>query len=89
MTSLTHCAETLKYPIYNIAARGNPTMLDVARLIRGFILDAKVMLGPSWPEKPEFKEMNLERIKEVLGFVSRELKEGITAFIDWLKEEKH
>jgi nucleoside-diphosphate-sugar epimerase len=89
LIGLIHLAETLKSPIYNIAARGNPSMFDAARLIRELIQDAKVTLGPVQPGQPEFKEVNLDKIEKEFGFVPRELKEGIKAFIDWIKEGKY
>jgi nucleoside-diphosphate-sugar epimerase len=88
MTCLVHLAESLKYPIYNVAYGGDPTMNEVAHVVKEWIPDAEITLGPESGQSP-YSGVTMDRMKEEFGFVPRDLREGIKAYIDWLREEKY
>jgi UDP-glucose 4-epimerase/UDP-glucuronate 4-epimerase len=84
-TSLIHLAKSLQHYIYNVSDGTHPTMLEVAQVIRDFIPNAKITLGPAGQEKPLHSGVDVKRMKEEFGFVFRDLKTGIKDYITWLK----
>jgi hypothetical protein len=60
-------------------------MLEVAQVVREFIPDAKITLGPHGQEKPLHSGVDVKRMKEEFGFGFRDLKSGIEDYIVWLK----
>jgi nucleoside-diphosphate-sugar epimerase len=88
-TSIIHLAKSLQYHIYNVSDGTNPTMLEVAQVVREFIPDAKITLGPPGQEKPLHSGVDVKRMKEEFGFGFRHLRAGIEDYIAWLKSGKY
>ena len=84
---LVHLAESLKHYIYNVADGTHPTMQEIADVIKEVIPDADIELGPAG-EEVKIRMQSMDRIKDELGFVPRTLKEGIKAYVAFLKEGK-
>ena len=85
---LVHLAESLKHYIYNVADGSHPTMQEIAGVIKEVIPKADIQLGPSG-EEVEIRRQNMDRIRDELGFVPRTLKEGVTAYVTFLREGQY
>jgi len=81
-----HLAKSLRSHIYNISDSSNPTMLEVAQVVRELVPDVKITLGPAGQEKPLHSGVDVKRMKEEFGFVFRDLKAGIKDYLAWLKD---
>lgn len=84
---LVHLAPSLKHSIYNVSDGGDPTMAEVAGVVRELVPGAGIRLGS--PLGSVFSGVSMERMKEEFGFVPRDLKRGIGAYIEWLKDGKY
>jgi nucleoside-diphosphate-sugar epimerase len=88
MTCLVHLAQSLKHAIYNVADGGDPTMREVAHFVKEWIPDAEITLGPETGQSA-YSRVTMDQMREEFGFVPRGLREGIKAYIDWLREGKY
>jgi nucleoside-diphosphate-sugar epimerase len=86
ITCLVHLAQTLKHSIYNISDGGDPGMKEVSRVIEEIIPAAEIRLGPETGQSI-YSGVTMDRFKEEFGYAPRLLREGIAAYIDWLKKE--
>lgn len=80
-----HLAPSLNHYIYNVADGTHPTMQEIVEVIREVIPEADIELGPPG-EEVEVRCQSMDRIKDELGFVPRTLKEGIKAYVAFIKE---
>jgi len=87
-TCFVHLAESLKHYIYNVADGTHPTMQEIAKVIKEVIPNADIQLGPPG-EKVEIRQQSIDRIKDELGFIPKTLKEGVTAYVAFLREGKY
>jgi len=86
---LIHMAKSLKHYQYNLAEGKAYNWAEIVQAIKEVIPDADIRLGPAKPEEKAEKPrtMSIDRIKEELGFVpDYDLKQGVKAYIDWLRE---
>ena len=86
---LIHMAKSLKHYHYNLAEGKAYSWAKIVQAIKEVIPDADIRLGPAKPEEKAEKPrtMSIDRIKEELGFApDYDLKRGIKAYIDWLRE---
>ncbi len=91
LTSRIHLAESLKHPIYNVTDGGIVTIGDCAGLVKKFIPDAEISLGPSAPAMPGYvpERVSVDRVKDEFGFIPLDLEKGTKAYIDYLREGKY
>ena len=54
LTAAVHLAKLLDHRIYNVAAKGNPSLLDVANLVKRLMPGADISLGPPQPDQGLF-----------------------------------
>ncbi len=87
-TCLVHLADSLKHHIYNVADGTHPTMGEIAGIVKEVIPGAEIELGPPG-EEVEIRKQSMDRIREELGFVPRTFKEGVKAYVTFLKEGKY
>jgi nucleoside-diphosphate-sugar epimerase len=83
--SLAHLAQSPKHYIYNVADGQNPTMAEVARMVEEQILGVEILLGEASAAKPSHSGIDVTRMKEEWGFSPRNIRQGVEAYIDWLK----
>jgi UDP-glucose 4-epimerase len=88
-TCLIHLAKSLKHYIYNLSDGGHPTMDEVASAIRKVIPGAEIRLGPAGQEKTEYRAVSMERMKEEFNFVPLNVRQGVRAYIDFVREGKY
>jgi UDP-glucose 4-epimerase len=84
-TALLHLVKSPKHYIYNVADGANPTMEEAASLVKDVIPNATITLGQPEQTKPSHSGISIERLKEEAGFTPRDLKQGIIAYIEWLR----
>jgi nucleoside-diphosphate-sugar epimerase len=89
LTATVHLAESVDHSIYNVAAKENPSLLDVSRLVRRLIPNADISLGSPQPDQPRFEKASIERAEKEFAFSPYDLETGITAFIDWMREGRY
>jgi nucleoside-diphosphate-sugar epimerase len=87
-TCLVHLADSLKHYIYNVADGTHPTMQEIAEVVKEVIPNADIQLGPPG-EKVEIRKQSMDRMKDELGFIPKTVKEGVAAYVDFLKEGKY
>jgi len=88
MTCLIHLAGSLKHAIYNVADGGDPTMREVAHVVKEIIPEAEIRVGPDTGQSA-YSGVTMDRMKDQFGYTPLDLKEGIKAYIDWLREGKY
>jgi nucleoside-diphosphate-sugar epimerase len=87
-TCAVHLAKTLKNYIYNVACGTNPTMQEIADTVKEVIPGAQIKLGQPIIKKAdnlENRPQTMDRIKEDVGFVPKTLKQGIEAYVMFVK----
>ena len=84
-TCLVHLAQSLKHYIYNIADGQNPTMAEAAAIVKELVPGCDIRLGAPTVGKPSHTGIDITRIREEMGFRPRDLRQGIQAYIEWLK----
>jgi nucleoside-diphosphate-sugar epimerase len=89
LTALIHMAESPKHYIYNVADGGNPTLAEFAQAIRKAIPGAEIQLGEPKYEEHEFSPVRMERVREEFGYTPYDIKQGVAAYIDFLKHGKY
>jgi nucleoside-diphosphate-sugar epimerase len=89
LTAAVHLTESLDHHIYNVAAKGNPSLLDVAKLVKRIMPQADISLGSPLPDQKPLQEASIERAEKEFVFAPLGLEAGIKAFIEWIKEEKY
>jgi nucleoside-diphosphate-sugar epimerase len=87
-TCSVHLAGSLKHYIYNVADGTHPTMQEIVTVIEEVIPDAEIQLGQPG-EEVAIKSQSMDRIKDELGFVPKTLKDGIKAYVTFLKEGEY
>jgi len=87
-SSLIHLADSLDHFIYNVADGSHPTMQEIADTVKEVIPTADITLGPPG-EEVVFRPQSMDRMKEEFGFVPKTLKEGISDYVDFLKDGKY
>jgi UDP-glucose 4-epimerase len=87
---LLHLADSLKHPIYNISSGNSYSLLEFARTVREIIPGAEIRLGPASPDEEAFCP-DITRAKEDVGYIPEYagVKEGIQAWIDFLRDGKY
>ncbi|MGD0663730.1 MAG: hypothetical protein ABSD38_37315 [Syntrophorhabdales bacterium] len=89
LTAAVHLAKSLDHHIYNVAAKENPSLLDVANLVERIIPDADISLGPPQPDKAPLQKASVYRAEKEFGFAPYDLESGIKAFIEWIREGRY
>jgi UDP-glucose 4-epimerase len=84
---LVHLAPSLEHSIYNVSDGGDPTMTEVAQVVRELMPGAEIQLGP--PQGSVYSGVAMDRMKDEFGFVPRDLRSGISAYIEWLREGRY
>jgi nucleoside-diphosphate-sugar epimerase len=79
-----HLAKSPRSYIYNIADGTHPIMQDIAEAVREVIPGADIRLGTVGDEV-ETRPVIMDRMKDEFGFIPRTLKEGIKAYIAFIK----
>jgi nucleoside-diphosphate-sugar epimerase len=85
MTCLVHLAQSLQHSIYNVSDGDDPTMLEIAETVKEAIPEAEIRLGPEQGKSP-YSGVTMDRVKEEFGYIPRDVRKGIRAYIDWLKD---
>ncbi len=88
-TCLIHLAQSLKHYIYNLSDGGHPTMDEVASAVRDLVPGAEIRLAPAGGEKAEYRPVSMERMREEFNFVPLDVREGVKAHIDFVREGKY
>ena len=88
-TCLIHLAESLKHYIYNLSDGGHPTMEEVREAVREVVPGAEIRLAPPGKEKTEYRPVSMQRMKEEFGFVPLDVRLGVKACVDFMKEGKY
>jgi nucleoside-diphosphate-sugar epimerase len=84
-----HLATSPKHYIYNVADGQNPTMIEVAGIVKEQIPDAEILLGEASGAKPSHSGIDVTRMREEWGFSPRDIQQGVGAYIEWLKGGAH
>jgi nucleoside-diphosphate-sugar epimerase len=87
-TCLVHLADSLTHYIYNVADGTHPTMQEIAEVVKEVIPNTDIQLGPP-AEKVEVRQQSMDRMKDEFGFSPKALKEGVTAYVAFLREGKY
>lgn len=89
--SLVHLADSLNYPIYNLSGGELYNWFEIARMVKEIIPGAEIRLGTAQPEeKLKYYNVPVERIAKDVGFIPNyDVKQGIMAYVDWLREGKY
>lgn len=80
-----HLAGSLKHYIYNVADGQNPTMAAVAQIVKELVPGAEIRLGDASGVKPSHSGIDINRMRDEWGFAPRDIRQGIEAYIGWLK----
>ncbi len=88
--ALVHLAESPQHFIYNISSGNMYTFSQVREIIRELIPGAEIRLGPASPGAVPYCP-NIERARQDVGFVPdyADLKQGIRAYIDYLRKDNY
>jgi nucleoside-diphosphate-sugar epimerase len=89
LTAAIHLAESLNHQIYNVAAKGNPSLIDVANLVQRIMPQADISLGSPVPDQKPLQEASIDRAEKEFAFAPLDIEAGINAFIEWMKEGKY
>jgi UDP-glucose 4-epimerase len=85
--ALVHLAASLSHCIYNVSDGTNPTLVEIARVVRELVPDSRITLGPAQPApSPQHDGVDVSRMKAEFGFACRSLKAGIGDYLTWLRE---
>ena len=84
-TCLVHLATSLKHHIYNVADGQNPTMAEAAGIVKELLPGSEIRLGEVLAAKPSHSGIDITRMREEWGFNPRDIRQGIQAYIGWLK----
>jgi len=85
-TALLQLKDTLGHSVYNITDGNDPTMGEVADIVRELVPTAKIRLGPVQEGKFAPSLAPCARLAEETGFRPRGLKEGIAAYIAFVRD---
>lgn len=87
---LLHLAEPAKHNVYNISSGNSYSLSELAQVVRDIIPTAEIRLGPPSPDVISYIP-NIERAKNDVGYVPEyaDVKEGIKAWIDYIREGKY
>ncbi len=78
----------LSHHIYNVSSGSNPTMQEIADAVTDVIPGARITLGPPSDIKAHNmvdRSLRMDRIKEEVGFVPKSVREGIQAYVTYLR----
>jgi nucleoside-diphosphate-sugar epimerase len=85
-TALLHLKDRLEHNIYNVTDGDHPTMGQCVDILKELIPSAKITLGPvregAFPPTPPPND----RLVRETGFTPRNLRDGIGAYIAYLKD---
>ena len=89
--ALVHLAPVLKHDIYNVSDGKLTTLADFAEAIKEIIPNAQIKLGTTRSAKDvDLPPISIARLKEEFGFTPEyDLKRGVKAYIDWLRDGKY
>jgi len=79
--SLVHLAHSLRHHIYNVADGSNPTMSEIAQIVRSIVPNAQIRLGPVEQRTPPYRGIDVKRIGQEFGTAFRDLRAGIGDYI--------
>ncbi|MGD0658337.1 MAG: NAD(P)-dependent oxidoreductase [Syntrophorhabdales bacterium] len=82
-------AASPKEHIYNVADGRNPTMAEVAEIVRDMVPGARITLGAPTGVKPSHTGVDVSRIGEEWGLAPRSVREGIAAYVEWLRKGRY
>ncbi len=85
-TALLHLKEKLYHYVYNVTDGDDPTMGEVADMVREVIPTARITLGPEQEGMPAATPALHTRLTEETGFAPRKLKDGIEAYIAFVRD---
>ena len=88
-TCLIHLAKSLKHYIYNLSDGGHPTMEEVASAVREVIPGVDIRLGPAGEQKTEYRGVSMERMREEFNFIPLNVRQGVKAYVDFVREGKY
>ncbi len=84
-TALLHMKPGLDHQIYNVADGDNPTMGEAAQILKELVPGSEIRLGQATSDVPSHSGIHIERLKAETGFAPRKLREGLAAYVDYLK----
>ena len=83
-----HLAGDLQHSIYNVGSGRASTFAEVAETVRSVIPGSEITLGRGKSRGTSC--MDISRINQELGFTPEyNLRSGVTAFVEWLKNKKY
>ncbi len=83
-----HLAEVLQHSIYNVGSGRASTFAEVAETVKSVVPGSEITLGRGKSRGASC--MDISRINQELGFTPEyDLRSGVAAFVDWLKNEKY
>ena len=85
-TALLQLKETLQHHVYNVTDGDHPTMGEVAQIVRELVPTARITLGPEREGGFVQTPPPHKRLAEETGFRPRGLKEGIAAYIAFVRD---
>ena len=85
-TALLQLKDALEHYVYNVADGDDPTMGEVADIVRELIPTARITLGPAQEGKFAPTLAPPTRLAEETGFRPRKLREGIAAYIAFVRD---
>jgi nucleoside-diphosphate-sugar epimerase len=68
-----------------VADGQNPTMAEVAEIVKELVPGARIRLGEASGVKPSHSGIDVTRMREEWGFSPRNIEQGIKSYLDWLK----
>jgi UDP-glucose 4-epimerase len=86
---LAHLASSPAHHIYNIADGRNPTMAEIAKVVRDVVPGAIIGLGQPTGTKPNHEGVDVSRIRDEWAFAPRGVREGIAAYVSWLRSGRY
>ena len=86
---LAHLASSLKQHLYNVADGRNPTMAEIAQIVRDVVPGARITLGEPTGAKPSHTGVDVSRMRQEWGFAPRSIREGIAAYAEWLRSGRY
>jgi nucleoside-diphosphate-sugar epimerase len=80
-----HLAAAPKQRIYNVADGRNPTMAEIAQIVRDVVPGARISLGKPTGAKLSHVGVDNSRMSEEWGFTPRSIAEGVASYAQWLR----
>jgi UDP-glucose 4-epimerase len=84
-TALLQVKEKLGHYVYNVTDGGDPTMGEAAGIVKELIPGAQITLGPAVEGKYMPTPASNARLIEETRFAPRNLREGLRAYIDFVR----